>query len=93
MRNPENDRASESMRAILRIRPRSHFPIKERGRIAAGDRPPLACSEHAGSAVQIGHGVGQKSPVQSRMHAENLMQDQARGSKFGGKRAGTKVAS
>jgi hypothetical protein len=30
--------------------------------------------------------------MQGRMHAENLMQDQARGSKFGGKRAGTKVA-
>jgi hypothetical protein len=30
----------ENMRAVLRTRPRSHFPTKERGRIAAGDRPP-----------------------------------------------------
>jgi len=41
---------------------------------------------------QIAQGVGQKSPVQGRMHAENLVQDQARRSEFGGERAGAKVA-
>jgi len=29
-------------RAVLRTRPRSHFPSQERGRIAAGDRPLTA---------------------------------------------------
>jgi hypothetical protein len=31
-------------RAVLRTRPRSHFPSQERGRIAAGDRPLTARS-------------------------------------------------